>query len=230
MKFIKFLDGINKTPSANGAMKPTTISPKLYPNPNKNQEAKAIAFILTVVILIISLVVNFILLVPPKETKVQDEVVPDTEVALPDQTPHQDGEPTTAYETIPICSITSTFKSWMDYRKITNISTRQWRYQQIATTDEYGFRKVGEYYMVAMAKQYGPVGTKYLITFSGGQQMHAIIGDIKGGTTCTHPDMSMIEMIVDSDKMPGNVKSSGNYNSMIIGTITEIRKVQEEIK
>lgn len=131
------------------------------------------------------------------------------------------------YETMPICSTTSTFKSWMDYRKITSTSSRQWKLQQTATTDEYGFRLVDGYYTVAMAKMYGPVGTKYILSFSGGQSMDVIIGDVKANTDCSHSDGSMLEMIIDSTRMPYNVKRSGNYNSMISGTITEIRKVTQ---
>ena len=80
--------------------------------------------------------------------------------------------------------------------------------------------------MVAMASQYGPVGTKYTISFSGGQVLDVIIGDVKGNTDCQHPDTSMLEFIVDTKSMPTDIKNSGNYNDMILGTITEIRKVE----
>lgn len=228
MKFTRFLEDDKKTPSANGASKPSTISPKLYRRSRETQVLR-ISLLLTFAVLILSLLINLIFLIPPQKTSNASQ---DNEVVAIDETELSNGsssvgEPVTPeYETMPICSTSSTFKSWMDYRKITNTSTRQWRYQQIATTDEYGFRTVDGYYMVAMAKQYGPVGTKYIITFSGGQTMPVIIGDLKANTTCQHPDGSMIEMIVDSETMPSNVKRSGNYNSMISGTITEIRKVE----
>jgi hypothetical protein len=226
MKYTKFLEENKKSTARNSAGLPT---PKLYRKPNENQ-VYWIAYFIFSTILLVSLLINFIFINPPKATcnVIENEVVEDSGQELPNLPPTTNGELTPGYKTMPICSTTATFKSWMDYRKITNTSTRQWRYQQIATTDEYGFRKVGDYYMVAMAKQYGPVGTKYIITFSGGQQMPVIIGDLKANTQCAHPDGSMIEMIVDSQKMPGNVKRSGNYNSMIIGTITEIRVEMED--
>jgi len=157
-------------------------------------------------------------------TQISTNEIPIYESFISDY-PGQLAEP----KTMPICSLTSTFKSYMDYRKITNTSTRQWRLQQTATTDEHGFRKVGDFYMVAMAKMYGPVGTKYLITFSGGQQMPVIIGDLKAGTDCLQKeDNSLIEIIVDSTIMPSNIKRSGNYNSMIVGTITQIEVASYE--
>ncbi|XCH78863.1 MAG: hypothetical protein WHF31_15275 [Candidatus Dehalobacter alkaniphilus] len=130
------------------------------------------------------------------------------------------------YKTMPVCSTTSTFKSWMDYSKITSQTSRQWKLQQTAKTDTYGFRRYNGYYMVAMAKQYGPVGTMYIITLSSGETIYAIIGEIKGATTCVHQDGSMIEFIIDVEKILPIVKSSGNVNKVFEGTITEIKVVE----
>lgn len=225
MKFTRFLEDEIKAPTAIDARK--LFAPKVY-HTKREVKIYRLALVITISIIILALAVALIGSSFSIINRQVDKAV--EEPVYMDPTPDEESDIIPAYETKPICSSTSTFKSWMDYRKITNTSTRQWRYQQIATTDEYGFRLVDGYYMVAMAKQYGPVGTKYLITFSGGQQMRAIIGDVKGNTSCTHPDGSMIEMIVDSEKMPGNVKRSGNYNSMISGSITEIRIINNEEK
>lgn len=134
-----------------------------------------------------------------------------------------DLEPAIVYKTI--CS-TSSFKSWMDYRAITSKSSNQYKLQLKATTDpHYGFRKIGDYIMVAMGPQYGPVGTKYIIQFKDGKVIQAIIGDIKH-TGCQSADSSMLEFIVDTRVLPQNFKISGNFNSLFAGPITVIREVE----
>ena len=228
MKFTTFLEDKKNTSTGIDVQK--LYAPKVY-HTKREIKIYRLALVITISIIILSLAIALIGLPFLLAKKVRAEQVQLNEEAIYIDgiaTEAQDLDIQPQYETMPICSPTSTFKSWMDYRKITSQSSRQWKLQQVATTDEYGFRLIDEeYYMVAMAKQYGPVGTKYLISFSGGQQMKAIIGDTKGAMECTHPDGSMIEMIVDSERMPSNVKRSGNYNSMIIGTITEIRKVEQ---
>lgn len=124
-----------------------------------------------------------------------------------------------------ICS-TSTFKSWMDYRAITDSSSKQWQLQQSATTDPYyGMRLYGEYVMVAMGPQYGPVGTKYLIQFQDRSVIKAIVSDIKH-QGCTSADSSMIEFLIDKEVLPGFIKTSGNFNSVFNGSIILIREVE----
>jgi hypothetical protein len=211
-------------------------TPKVY-HKSEDLAQLELSLRITIIIMVLSILANMIMFIRIDQLQhklsQQDQLTtidPGSPLEQTNQTDLPVGDKEPLYETMPICSTTSTFKSWMSYEKITNTSSRQWKLQQIATTDEYGFRKVGEYYMVAMAKQYGPVGSKYIITFRGGQQMPVIIGDVKANTSCTHPDGSMFELIVVSDRMPSNVKRSGNYNSMIEGTITEIRVVQEDIE
>lgn len=237
MKFTTFLDDDKKASTDIDARK--LFAPKVY-HTKREIKIYRLALVITVAILIIALVVNILCLPFLMSNKSKDETgtVKDEPIVLESITNDVKTEPNPSliyqnpdkepfYETMPICSTTSTFKSWMDYRKITSTSSRQWKYQQIATTDDSGFRKIDEYYMVAMAKQYGPVGTKYLISFSGGSQIYAMIGDIKGGTTCTHPDKSMLEFIVDIETLLPIIKRSGNVNKVFEGTIIEIRKVSE---
>lgn len=125
------------------------------------------------------------------------------------------------------CS-SNTFKSYMDYRTITATSTTQWRLQQQATTDEAGFRKIGGRYLVAVSKTYGKAGDWIVIILDGERQIDAIIGDIKSGTTCTHPDGSMLEFIVDVSKMDKALRRSGNLNSVFTGSVTDVYQIKEE--
>ena len=124
-----------------------------------------------------------------------------------------------------ICS-SSAFKSWMDFRSITDRSSKQWKLQQNANTDKnYGFRMVDGNLLVAMGPQYGPVGSEYIIQFEDGKVINAMIGDIKH-QGCTSDDGSMIEFIVDSKVLPHFLKDSGNYNDLFQGRITMIREVE----
>lgn len=128
---------------------------------------------------------------------------------------------------MPVCS-TNTFKSYMDYRKITAKSTTQWRLQQNATTNEQGLRMLNGRYLVAMSKTYGKAGDWIVLIVNERTQIDAIIGDIKSGTDCTHPDGSMLEFIVDVGLLPDKVRTSGNVNHLFTGSITAIYKVEKE--
>ena len=174
-------------------------------NPNKvyhksvNFKVQLIAYVLTILVIMIAVVIALILnqeVLAKSEVATTVEVVVDQQIDY-DSLPGTDDEKQPPFETVPVCDPNSTFKSWMDYRKITSTTSRQWKLQQHAKTDESGFRKIGEYFMVAMAKQYGPVGTKYIITLSSGVSIPVIIGDVKSGTTCAHNDGSILEHIVD---------------------------------
>lgn len=123
------------------------------------------------------------------------------------------------------CSTTSTFKSYMDYRTITNKASRQYKLQQTAYT-EGGYRKVDGRKMIAIANF--EVGDELDIELSSGEIMETVVGDLKANTSCTHPDSSLIEMIVDTNTMDPYVKKLGNYNKIHNGTIVEIAKIHKD--
>lgn len=121
------------------------------------------------------------------------------------------------------CSVTSYFKSYMDYRAITSPSSAQYKLQKIAYTED-GYRKVEDRMMVAMANF--TVGDKLDIHLSSGEVLKVIVGDIKASTTCSHPDGSILEFIVDTKTMNRGVKISGNFNDIHEGTIKLIEKIR----
>jgi len=125
-----------------------------------------------------------------------------------------------------VCS-TSIFKSYMDFRTITNHSSTQWKLQQVATTDKnFGVRLIdNKYIMVAMSAQYGPVGTKYLISFDSGKSINAIVGEQKQ-EPCQASDGSMIEFIIDVAVTPKSILRSGNFNDVFQGSITSIMAIE----
>lgn len=120
----------------------------------------------------------------------------------------------------PVCAST-TFKSFMDYRAITSPSSRQYKQLQKGfTVSEYGILVQDGRFLVAMAKQYGEVGTDLAIQI-GDTILAVRIGDIKG-VACAHKDGSMLEFIVDTKRVPKKVQISGNFNDIFKGKIDYI--------
>jgi len=126
--------------------------------------------------------------------------------------------------TIEVCS-TSTFKSYMPYRAITDKTSDQYALQQQAETEyRFGLRTLDDYFMVAVTSQYGNVGDILEIEFED-NSMLAIIGDIKGNghDGCQSlRDGSVIEFIVDMEHLDENIKQLGNFNVVFTGSIKNI--------
>jgi len=128
------------------------------------------------------------------------------------------------------------FKSWMDWRAITNRNSRQWRMQQIANTCDDGFRRVDGLYIIALGTYflYSGVGDVFDITLSSGVTFRAVVGDVKSDrhtdpTNRFHiSDGSVIEFIVDRQVMCSRVLSMGNISyAGFHGSIESIIRVSE---
>lgn len=128
---------------------------------------------------------------------------------------------------------TGEFKTYMDYRKITNKTSKQWALQQLAETDENGFRVFNGKYLVAMGTYYSKnVGKEMRITLEDGKEIYVIIGDIKQDI---HMDKNnqyvpvngnIVEFIVDVNKLDPLTKKLGNVsNSGLEGKIIMIEEV-----
>lgn len=227
-KFTQFLDDEKRTPTGIDVQR--AFAPKEY-HTTRKIKIERITLVIVIFILMIALASALVYPLFIKDTDTSKSI-DEPMVLESNPEPFADPQPEVVQIAdkpndvlMPVCNTTSTFKSWMDYRMITSKSSGQWSLQQKATNDDNGFRKVDKYYTVAMASQYGPVGTKYLITFSGGTLIYVMIGDIKANTNCSHDDSSMLEFIIDKDIMPKENKRSGNFNSIFEGTITEIKLV-----
>lgn len=136
----------------------------------------------------------------------------------------------------------SSFKSYMDYRTITDSTSRQWQLQQEAYTDENGIRKVGDYYCVALGSGISSeIGEKFEICFDTGQIIKVILADQKADrhtdATNTFLDLgdgriNVIEFVVETEIMPEIVQVMGDIsympNDLFEGEITEIRIIEEE--
>lgn len=128
---------------------------------------------------------------------------------------------------------TGEFKTYMDYRKITNKSSKQWALQQLAETDENGFRVFNGKYLVAVGTYYSKdVGKEMRITLEDGKEINVMIGDIKQDI---HTDKNnqyvpangnIVEFIVDTDKLDPLTKKLGDVSNLgFEGKIVRIEEV-----
>lgn len=110
------------------------------------------------------------------------------------------------------------FKSYMDYRKLGKYSQKD--LQGIAETDEDGFRRVDDRYIVAVGTAVcEEVGTYITLVLENGTTIEAVVGDIKDDK---HTDESNIvtvanncctEFIIDSDVMSSKILRSGSVSN-----------------
>lgn len=135
-------------------------------------------------------------------------------------------------QNIVIKTNASSFKSYMDYRKINNKTSEAYKLQQSAKTDENGLRKIGEYYCVAMGTYFGNVGDILYIETDEGYSWKVILSDIKSDKhtdithTYTKSNGCMMEFIVDTKVMAKSVKNSGTVNSLgFSGNITTVKHI-----
>lgn len=139
-----------------------------------------------------------------------------------------------SYNTLELpIEATGEFKTYMDYRKITDKTSKQWNLQQLATTNEKGFRVFNGRYLVAVGTYYATeVGKELKITLDNGFVFYAIVGDIKMDT---HTDANnqyipingnIVEFIVDTNKLDPMTKKLGDVSNLgFKGKIIRIEEV-----
>lgn len=131
-------------------------------------------------------------------------------------------------------NINTSFKSYMDYRCITNVSSIQYQLQQQAYTDDKGLRKIGDDYCVALGTYYtSSCGERFEITLSNGNSFTVIVSDIKNDA---HTDRTnrynplngnVVEFIVDTNVLSNEViyhGSVGHYEEFS-GEIISVSKL-----
>lgn len=170
-----------------------------------------------------------------EETAVE-EVVEVTPEPVVTSEPQPEPQPTVEENTTGDFSISpyaSDFKSYMDYRAITNTSSTQYKMQQEAYTDENGLRKIGEHFCVAMGTYYGNLGDILYVETDKGASWTVILSDVKSDahTDSTHrytvSNHCMMEFIIDTRAMSTSVKRSGTINSLgFQGKICYIEKIR----
>lgn len=123
------------------------------------------------------------------------------------------------------------FKAYMSYKAITAKSSKQWELQQDSWTDENGFRRLDNFYMVAMGTYYSKeCGAKFHITMESGYEFDVIMGDVKSDEHTDilhqHRNGNVMEFIVDTNKISNTCRVMGDMSyasEMFSGKIAEIR-------
>lgn len=123
----------------------------------------------------------------------------------------------------------NSIKSYMDYRHITSISSRQYQLQNsIAYTGNYGIRMVGDRYCVAVGSYYTTTIGQYIdIELENGNVIQGILADCKDDkhtdeTNRINPNGSVVEFVVDTKildetaKIMGDISYVNNWDSKII--------------
>lgn len=105
-----------------------------------------------------------------------------------------------------VSDIDNSFKSYMDFRTLDDENSIQYEIQNLAYTDDEGFRKIDDDYLIALGTFYTEqCNEKFEIELSDGRIFTALTGDIKADvdTNSTHQyhtiNGNMIEFIVDTD-------------------------------
>lgn len=108
-------------------------------------------------------------------------------------------------------------KTFMDYRAITCKASKQYAIQQKAWTDGNGFRRSGDYYLVAMGTYYAAeCGKTFQVSLDNGTTFDVMVGDIKADCDTDeanqHRNGNVIEFIIDSDHINRNCKLMGDMS------------------
>lgn len=160
---------------------------------------------------------------------VQEVTVENT--ALTEDSPPAE-EVTNVEQLYEVSTEASSFKSYMDYRALTDTSSTQYEMQQCAYTDDNGLRKIDEHFCVAMGTYYGELGDILHIETDEGATWTVILSDIKSDvhTDSTHryttANHCMMEFIVDTNAMNYDIKQSGTVNALgFQGKICKVTKL-----
>lgn len=135
---------------------------------------------------------------------------------------------------------TTGFKSYMDFRTITDKTSNQYKIQSTyAYTGNYGIRMVNDRYCIALGTYYGAEVGQYVdLVLENDVIIHCVLAEIKADE---HTDSNNIitlhngcatEFVVDSDMLVRNVKiigdisySDSNWNSPVTEVIVHNENV-----
>lgn len=147
------------------------------------------------------------------------------------------------YESMGVPGINSSFKTYMDYRTITDKTSPQYNFIQTwGWSDNNGFMRANgeknlgitdDYYMIALGSYYGTeIGTKYRITTDTGNVFYGVLGDLKDNahtnSTCQYSyNKDVVEFIVDTRVLRSDVRKMGSANVYmpLNGRIASIEKI-----
>ena len=142
-------------------------------------------------------------------------------------------------ESLPVPNVNTDFKTYMDYRAISDTDSVQYEMQQQAYTDSQGIRRIDGDVCVALGTAYAEsCGERFEITLDTGNSFTAVVGDIKADC---HTDPTnryvelwegcgdMVEFIVDTPKLDDHIRimgSIGEYDDYS-GSVVSIVRLEE---
>ena len=115
-------------------------------------------------------------------------------------------------------------KTYMDYERITNKSSKQWELLQTLTICDDGMIRDNDGYIAAaLGSAFGPIGSRYIFNLEDGKELLIIKVDQKQDShTCENNifglnNWDIIEFVVDTSKMPvwnNGLVYGGNFNNV----------------
>lgn len=113
----------------------------------------------------------------------------------------------------------SDFKSFMDYRTITDITSEQYKIQQQCITDENGFRVCDGKYCIALGNGFNvKAGDVVTVELANGSVFDCIVSDVKRNRDTGADNMqvngngNVVEFVVDVNKLDDYVKLRGTVS------------------
>lgn len=187
---------------------------------------KRFYFVLMAVIVIFSLT----MLIRGKGDEAPAEVSAET-ISVAEEVPQP------KYQKMSVPGGDTSFKSYMDFRKITNTGSDQYKFQQDCWTDANGLRRKGSYYVVALGTGYASeVGDKFRVTLEDGSTIRVIVGDFKADsdtdstnryTEMSNGNKNILEFIVDVSALPRTAKRMGDI-SYIEGMSGDVETIERK--
>jgi hypothetical protein len=151
---------------------------------------------------------------PMSSIALYDKEIPAPKIIAPKRSVGVEVKSVAASLSLP--GVKTDFKAYMDYRTITDRKAPQWRYRELAYTDDNGFRKIADDYVVALGTYYAKgVGERFRVTLDTGTSFTVITGDIKDPAHTDPNNMytpvfdnfgktlggCVLEFLVDTDKL-----------------------------
>lgn len=133
---------------------------------------------------------------------------------------------------IVVINQTKSFKSYMPYDSVTTKSSKQYKVRQLAHTSEYGLRKVGDRYCVAVGTTIASnAGTYVDVILQNGTVIPCVVGDIKAdihtntGNITTSDNGCVCEFLVNTKMLPRYIKKTGNISHCYEEWMSPVEKI-----